>query len=454
MGPEVTGFYDALKSRRASIEARYRRLTPASARLALDAARVLPGGSTRDTVRRHPYPTYIRSGEGGRLVDADDRRLVDLWFNATTLPLGHADPRVVEAVGACLARGTCFYAPTGLETQLAREICRRLPSAERVRFTNSGTEAVMLAVRLARAFTGRPLVAKFEGSYHGSYDDVSWSVSTPGTGPADAPEPVAASAGLVSAADRVLVLPYNDLGAAVRLLETCARQVAILLVEPIANRMGLVPPGPGFLLGLREITARHRIVLAFDEVISFRLGCHGAQGIAGVTPDLTTLGKLIGGGFPVGAVAGRAEILEVSSPDRPTRVTHAGTFTANPITMTAGTVTLDALTPAVFDELNATGGRVRGELRRIAAGKPLQITGAGSLFKISATGAAMVDHRSSMTCDAKWEELASLELLTEGFFLTTRLHGCLSTATRADDVDRFLAAVERLLSGGTAARQA
>lgn len=441
----MTGFYDALKSRRAAIEARYRSLTPASASLAQDAARVLPGGSTRDTVMRRPYPTYIQSGYGGHLVDADDRPLVDLWFNATTLPLGHTDPRVVKAVGACVARGASFYAPTGLEIDLAREICRRVPSAERVRFTNSGTEAVMLAVRLARAFTGRPLVAKFEGSYHGSYDDVSWSVSTPGTGPADAPEPVAASAGLMPAAGRVLVLPYNDLDATVRRLDAHAREVAVLLVEPIANRMGLVQPKPGFLLGLREVSARHRIMLAFDEVISVRLGYHGAQGIAGVTPDLTTLGKLIGGGFPVGAVAGRAEILDVSSPDRPTRVTHAGTFTANPVTMTAGKATLDALTPAVFDALNAAGGRVRGELRRITDGKPLQITGAGSLFKISATGTAIVDHRSSMTCDAHWEELASLALLNEGFFLTTRLHGCLSTATSPDDVDRFLAAVERLV---------
>ncbi len=434
----MTSFYDALKSRRAAIEQRYHDLTPASARLAQEARRVLPGGSTRDTVVRRPHSTYIRRGDGGHLVDADGRTIVDLWFNATSLPLGHADPRVVRAARAALEGGSAFFAPTGLETDLAREICARLPSAERVRFTNSGTEAVMLAARLARAFTGRTLVAKFEGSYHGAYDDMQWSVSTPGMGSAEAPAAVAASAGLLPSERRVLVLPYNDLDATARLLGGQADDVAAVFVEPVANRMGLVSPKPGFLAGLREITARSRMVLVFDEVISFRLGYHGAQGLAGVMPDLTTLGKVIGGGFPVGAVAGRAEIMNVSAPDRPTRVAHAGTFTANPVTMAAGMATLDALTPGVFDELNAAGERVRQALGRVTAGLPLQVTGAGSLFKVSASGAEVVDHRSSMRCDASWEDLASLALLNDGFFLTTRLHGCVSTATRAEDLDRFV----------------
>jgi len=443
----MTSFYDALKARRAGIEQRYHDLTPTSARLAQEARRVLPGGSTRDTVIRRPHPTYIRRGEGGHLVDADGRTIVDLWFNATSLPLGHADPRVARAAREAIDGGTAFFAPTGLETDLAREICARLPSAERVRFTNSGTEAVMLAARVARAFTGRALIAKFEGSYHGAYDDVQWSVSTPGMGSPEAPAPVAASAGLLRAEGRVLMLPYNDLDATTRVLGGQASEVAAVIVEPIANRMGMVSPKPGFLAGLRELTARYRIVLVFDEVISFRLGYHGAQGLAGVMPDLTTLGKVIGGGFPVGAVAGRAEIMDVSAPDRPTRVPHAGTFTANPVTMAAGRATLEALTPAVFDELNAAGERVRQALRRVTSGLPLQITGAGSLFKISASVAELVDHRSSMRCDASWEELASLELLNEGFFLTTRLHGCVSTATRPEDLDRFVDAFGVIVRG-------
>jgi glutamate-1-semialdehyde 2,1-aminomutase len=442
-------FYDRLKARRAEFEDRYRALTPASARLARAAEDVLPGGTTRDTVVRRPHPLFVASGAGGRVTDADGRTLVDLWLNATALPLGHADPRVAAAASAWLAKGTVFYAPTGLEADLAREIARRLPSAERVRFANSGTEAVMLAARIARAHTRRALVAKFEGSYHGSWDDVQWSVGAQGDGmgPASAPEPVAATGGLVGATGRALVLPYNDLDATARLLDRHGWDVAALLVEPIANRMGLVLPKPGFLQGLRDLCDRHGIVLVFDEIISFRLGYHGAQGLAGVTPDLTTLGKLIGGGFPVGAVAGRAGIMAVTEAGHPTRVAHAGTFTANPLTMAAGKATLDALTPEAFDRLNAEGERLRAALRAACQGRPLQVSGAGSLFKISATPQAIVDHRSSLAADAEWEDTASLALLCDGFFLTTRLHGCLCTAHEPADVDRFVEAVGRVVHG-------
>ncbi len=438
-------FHATLKSRRAAIESRYLSLTPASARLAAAAAEVLPGGSTRDTVQRRPHALYLRGGAGGRVVDADERALVDLWFNATALPLGHADPRVAAAVAPWLTHGSAFYAPTGLEIDLAREIRRRLPSAERVRFTNSGTEAVMLAARVARAFTGRPVVAKFEGSYHGSWDDVAWSVGG-GGGPRDAPEPVPATGGLTGHAGRVLVLPYNDLDATAGLLARRAQSIAALLVEPIANRMGLVLPEPGFLAGLRDLCDRHGILLVFDEIISFRLGYHGAQGLAAVTPDLTTLGKLVGGGYPVGAVAGRADVMAVTEPGRPDRVSHAGTFTANPVTMAAGLATLDAWTPDVIDRVNAEGERVRAALRLALEGLPFQVTGAGSLFKICATLHPIVDQRTSEEADAEWEELASLALVNEGFLLTTRLHGCLSTATTADDADALVAAVRSIVT--------
>jgi len=445
--PVTESFYASLKSRRSAIEARYRELTPASARLFEQARAILPGGSTRDTVVRRPHPPFVREGAGAHLVDADGRSLVDFWFNATSLPLGHAHPRVVVAAQGAVALGSSFYAPTGLETDLAREIGRRLPGVARVRFTNSGTEAVMLAARMARAFTGRPLVAKFEGSYHGSWDDVAWSVGPQGAamGESAAPAPVAATAGLVGASGRVLVLPFNNLEATARLLASHGARVAAVFVEPIANRMGLVQPGPGFLAGLRDLCDRHGALLVFDEVIAFRLGYRGAQGLAGVTPDLTTLGKLIGGGFPVGAVAGAGRVMDVSAPGLSDRVTHAGTFTANPVTMAAGLATLAELTPAAFDALNEAGERVRRALRRMCDGRPLQITGAGSLFKISATPRPIVDHRTSLEADAEWEETLSLALLCEGLFLAPRLHGCLSTATTPEDVDRLVETVHVLI---------
>ena len=440
-------FYAALKSRGPEIEARYRSLTPASAELHERAKRVVPGGYTRDSVIRRPYAPYIAKGAGATLVDRDGRAITDMWFNATSLALGHADARVVAAVNAQLGLGSAYFAPTESEIELAATICERLPSAERVRFANSGSEAVMFAVRFARAFTGRDLVVKFEGSYHGTYDDVYWSVSPPSDryGPPDRPAPVPESPGLARGDGRVMVLPYNDTDALERALARRGDEIATVLVEPVANHIGLIAPKPGFLRRARELCDAHGAVLIFDEVIAFRLGYNGAQGLIGVTPDLTTLGKVIGGGFPVGAVAGRADILALSEPGRPGRVSHAGTFNANPITMAAGKATMDALTPEAFAALDAAGEKIRSRLRRMCAGLPLQITGAGSLFKISAARHEITDYRTAATVDRDWQEIAALALLVEGFLLAPSLHGCVSTATTDDHVEGFLAAFADVL---------
>lgn len=445
---QAIDYYSGLKSRAASIEGRYRTLTPRSQALTAQAAAVMPGGSSRDALLRKPYSPYAVSGQGGWLTDVDGRRIVDLWFNATSLPLGHGHPLVLAAAAEQLSRGTAFFASTVAELEVAQELQGRLPSAERVRFTNSGSEAVMLAVRIARAFTGRSILAKFEGSYHGSYDDVSWSLAPMerDAGPVDRPVPVPATAGLPPATGRTIVLPFNDLDATARILVEHSAEIAAVIVEPVANRMGLLPPRPGFLQGLREQCLELGIVLIFDEVIAFRVGFHGAQGMAGVTPDLTTLGKIIGGGFPVGAVVGNAEVMAVSEPYRPKRVAHYGTFNANPMTMAAGKATLDAWTPAVIEELNASGEQLRSDLRAICSGSPLQITGTGSLFKISATSAELTNHRAMLTADSEWQELLSLALLSEGFLLTPALQGCLSTATTPEQIGAFLATFKRVLS--------
>lgn len=445
----VAEFYAGFKARAAQVETAYRDATPGSARLTDLASQVMPGGSTRDAVARRPYASFMASAEGGYLTDVDGRRLKDFWYNATSLPLGHGDSRVLAAVRSQLGKGISLFAPTEHAIELGLEICSRVPSADLVRFTNSGTEAVMLAVRLARGYTGRPLVAKFEGSYHGSYDDVSWSVS-PAAGEAGLPDelglkPVPATGGLTSATGRTLVLPYNDIAAVQQVLETHSSRLAAVIVEPMANRMGLIMPKPGFLEGLRRLCTEYGIVLIFDEVLSFRVAYHGTQGLLHVTPDLTTLGKIIGGGFAVGAVGGRADIMRVSEPLGGGTVTHTGTFNANPITMVAGKATLDALTDETFDRLNATGERLRTSLRRICSGLPLQVTGAGSLFKITATPVELESHRSTLETDFEWQEVVSLHLLTKGFFLTSQLQGCLSTATSDSDIEEFLDVFGNLL---------
>jgi glutamate-1-semialdehyde 2,1-aminomutase len=440
-------FYGALKSRRQAIVADYLRQTPVSAERFARAKRTFPGGFTRDAILRAPYAPFIERAEGSTMIDADQRRIIDLWFNATALPLGHAHPLVVEAGLGQLPLGTAYFAPTTKELALGELLVGRIPCAERIRFANSGSEAVMMALRFARAFTGRPLIAKFEGSYHGAYDDVSWSVApTAAMGPADAPYAVADTAGLVSPDSRVLMLPFNDTVALERMVEARHADIAVILVEPLANRMGLLMPQPGFLATARRLCDRYGIVLLFDEVIAFRWGYHGAQGEVGVTPDLVTLGKVIGGGFPVGAIAGKAEILERSAPEATGRVTHAGTFNGNPMVGACGLATMQLLTMDAFAAMNAMGGRVRQRIAQLVEGLPLQVTGAGSLFKITATGRTLAGYRDAMTSDKAWEQTASLALLNAGYMLTPNLAGCVSTVTSEAEIEGFLGAFAELLA--------
>jgi glutamate-1-semialdehyde 2,1-aminomutase len=442
-------YYAQLRARAAAIEVDYRGRTRTSARLAEEARDLFPGGSTRQGVFRRPYPCYVVDASGSRLIDADGREIVDFWFNATALPIGHAHPEVVAALAAQIPRGTAYFAPTPLEIALGREICERVPSGERVFFTNTGSEAVMMALRVARRFTGRPLVAKFEGSFHGSHDDVLWSVS-PGAdecGRSESPIPVPASGGMLLATGRTIVLPYNDIAATRAIVEREASRLAAIILEPVANRMGFVLPRPGFLEQVREVCDEHGIVLIFDEVLCFRAGYRGAQGLLGVTPDLTVLGKIVGGGLPVGAVAGKAAMLAVLAAGND-RVYHTGTFAANPMTMAAGLATLRVLTPEAVESLNRKGERIRDELRRLCRGLPLQVTGIGSLFKVSAIDEELVSYRSTLQTDGAWQEVASLALLNEGFLLTTQLHGCLATSTTDQQIDLLLAAFDRIVHTG------
>lgn len=429
----------------------YQAKTPRSRALFEEAQRVLPGGNTRTTIFIDPYPFYAVRGDGPRIWDADGHERLDFNGNYTSLILGHAPAAVVAAVQEVAARGLSFPAPSEHELRLAEALTRRVPSCEQVRFTNSGTEATMLAIRGARAYTGRPRIAKFEGSYHGTHDWVQVSITPPleGAGSRKRPKPVAAGAGVPDAVlKNVVVLPWNEPEAALALIAKHAEQLACVICEPVQGAAGVIPPADGFLRALREVTARHGIVLIFDEVITFRLGPGGAQTLMGVTPDMTTFGKIIGGGLPVGAFGGRTDIMAVFDPrgGKP-RVAQGGTFNANPLTMVAGLATLKALTREAYLELDRLGEALREKARRLFRARKVkaQVTGVGSLFCLHWTPKRVVDFRSSRPLDAEQPLRTYLGLLNEGVLLSQRGMGAVSTAMRDGEIDRFVDALGKVV---------
>jgi glutamate-1-semialdehyde 2,1-aminomutase len=425
-----------------------------TARSIARAREVLPGGTSRHHYLFAPWPIIASHGEGCRLTDIEGDTRIDCLNNMTALIHGHADRDVNRAIVAQVAKGVSFSEPAEPEAELARALVRRVPSVEKVHFRSSGTEAVMMAVKLARAFTGRSMIAKFEGGYHGYYDYVQMSTtSTAGNWGAEAaPASVPSSGGLSAGVpDEVLVLPFNDADGVERRLAARGAQVAALLVEPLSNRNGMVLPRPGFYDFLREITRRHGIVLIFDEVIAFRVGPEGAQGRYGGDPDLTTFGKIIGGGLPIGAVGGRAEIMDLLDPARPgTKVTSGGTYSGNPLAAVAGLATLEKLTPAAFARLDTMGKRMRDGANAILrrAGAKAQVTGDGSLFQVVPTDRDLVNYRSIPRDGAAmdWMDRLHRGLLVNGMIISHRGLSCVSTPMGESEVDACLAALEEAVT--------
>jgi glutamate-1-semialdehyde 2,1-aminomutase len=394
-----------------------------SAALYARARAVMPGGNTRTTVFSAPHPAYIASARGATVTDVEGQSRLDFVNNYTALIHGHAHPRIVEAVSRQLALGTAVSFPTETEVRLAELLVDRVDSIERIRFTNSGTEAVMMAVQAARAFTGKTKIARFDGLYHGAYDNAE-----------------------------DVVVPFNDADTVERVLAQHASDLAALLVDPLPHRPGFLDPVDDFLPRLRQITRELGILLISDEIISFRLGYHGPQQRYGYTADLTTLGKIIGGGFPVGAFGGRADVMDVLDPRRK-QLSHGGTFNGNPVTMVAGYESMAMLTPDAFDRLAALGERVRVGLANIIEGRGLswQVTGQASLFKLHPHPRRLVDYRSSLPLPAEQAAMEKfyLAMLGQGFILTPELAGAVSTPMTEQHVDNLIAAADTVFTAIT-----
>ncbi len=332
-----------------------------SAKLYQRARCVLPGGNSRHTVFHPPYPLYARRGEGCRVTDADGNERIDFANNYTTLIHGHRHPAIIAAVREQLDRITTVAMPTESEIELAETLCGRLSGVDQIRFANSGTEAVMAAIRGARAHTGRYKIAKVEGCYHGGYDFAEVSECPPAAAWGDSrkPDSVATCAATPQGVlDDVIVLPWNDADATRGLIRRNAADLAAVLIDPVPMRMGFCRGEDRYLREIRDLTAEWGIVLIFDEVLCFRLGYRGAQGYLDITPDMTVLGKLIGGGFPVGAVGGKRQFMSVFDPTIGARAPHSGTFFANPVTMAAGKACMEMLTPDAYERIGALGERL------------------------------------------------------------------------------------------------
>lgn len=417
--------------------------TTRSATLFEEAQHLIPGG-VNSPVRAFRsvggQPRFIARAKGSRLYDVDGNTYIDYVLSWGPMILGHAAPVVVSAINQAARRGTSYGAPTALEVELARQIRTAVPSMEKVRLVSSGTEAVMSAIRVARGFTRRDNILKFEGCYHG-HSDYLLAKAGSGLATLGIPDSLGVPADF---AKRTLTAPYNDIGAVQQIMKEQGKHLACIIVEPVAGNMGVIPPSEGFLEGLRRLTIENDILLIFDEVISgFRVSYGGAQALYGIKPDLTVLGKIIGGGLPVGAYGGRTEIMDLIAPSGP--VYQAGTLSGNPLAVTAGLTTLNKLrTKGLYKQLEERAAALAKGLGEAArkANIPLTQTRVGSMLTSFFTTSPVVDWSSAKLSDTKRYGQYFHKMLEQGIYLAPSQFEAafLSTAHSASDIDKTIRA--------------
>ena len=414
------------------LEDRYRERTPKSAALHARAKRVMPGGETRSSTYFRPYPLVIEQAAGTELVDVDGNRLLDFMNNATTLIHGHRFGPVEEAVRDQVAKGTAWGALNEHQIALAEILCSRVASVDRVRFANSGTEATMMALRAARAATGKSHFVKVEGGYHGTHDAVSISVSPgiSGAGSEQRPRSKPEGAGIPDHAREAMhVVPFNNEQALAETVANHRDSLAAVIVEPLLGSHGYTTATRSYLEAVRRITEAHGVLLVLDEVQTFRLDQGGAQALYGIRPDLTAFAKIIGGGFPVGAFGGRADLMGRYDPDAKESIGHGGTFNGNPVTMAAGAAAMEHLTADRVAYINELGDRLRTGMGEVLVEQGLQgqIVGHGSLVGIHMTDRQVCNYRDASSAPAEVRRFIFLACLNRGLMMSTG--GCLNTTT-------------------------
>jgi len=415
------------------------------------ALKVLPSGVSRNTLLRGKHPLYVERAQGCKIIDIDGVERIDFANNMAAHIHGHSFEPIVKAVSEQLQIGTAFTMATEVEVLFAEHMCGRSESFDQIRFVNSGTEAVMTGMKASRAFTGRAKIAKMEGSYHGAYDyaEVSQAPSPKNWGESGRPNSVPLAHGTPgSVKEDMIVLPFNDIEKTLSLLEDHKDDLACVLIDPVPHRLGMIPVDREYVQAIRDWTTKNGSLLMFDEVITFRNEVGGMQERLGVLPDLTSMGKMIGGGFPVGALAGRREVMAVFvKGEKGLLLPHSGTFSANPITMTAGYVAMQYFDREAVAKLNKLGDYTRSSLMDAIrqADVPASVTGAGSLFRIHLKEKAPENYRDNHLNQQENNALSTLidHLYDEGIVMIHTAGGTLSTAMGEAEIDQLSEAVYR-----------
>jgi glutamate-1-semialdehyde 2,1-aminomutase len=430
---------------------RYRERTRQSMEYDAQAKKHLPGGDTRAVTYYMPYPAYMVTGKGCRLYDCDGNEYIDFINNFTSLIHGHAHPDIVAAASEQLSKGTVLGSPAVVQSEHARLLCERIPGMDQVRYCNSGTEATLHVIRAARAFAGKDVIVKMDGGYHGSHDAAEVNITPDLWSSTGLPTTHLDAQGVpASVLGDIMVVPFNDLEAAETVLKENKDRIAAIIMEPMLGSLGMVPPQPGYLEGMRELADKYEVLLIFDEVITFRLCTGGLQALYDVNPDLTALGKLIGGGFPVGAFGGRKDIMARFDPAHPQTMMHSGTFNGNNITMAAGVAALRAYDHNAVDTVNKLGDKLRNGFNEVFKKVSIkgQATGMGSLVHVHWTDEDITnakDYAMGLISAAELPKLLHLEMMNRGIFSAFRGMFCTSTPMTDAEVDKAIESFQNTL---------